>query len=96
MVPAGLRREQSLCNTGFRLCRDLAAFGQSGLEQIGMLIATIVGSSFTVLAHWRKWQLPSHNDWTLTMTATQLRALLRLRSVDHEDAQKIIEERSDQ
>ena len=30
------------------------------------------------------------------MTATQLRALLRLRSVDHEDAQKIIEERSDQ
>ena len=74
----------------------MAAFGQSGLEQIGMLIATIVGSSFTVLAHWRKWQLPSHNDWTLTMTATQLRALLRLRSVDHEDAQKIIEERSDQ
>ena len=74
----------------------MAAFGHSGLEQIGMLVATIVGSSFTVLAHWRKWQLPSHNDWTLTMTATQLRALLRLHSLDERDVKKITEDNSEQ
>ena len=96
MVPQVLGGNNLYATPAFVSAAIMAAFGQSGLEQIGMLIATIVGSSFTVLAHWRKWQLPSHNDWTLTMTATQLRALLRLRSVDHEDAQKIIEERSDQ
>ena len=96
MVPQVFGGNNLYATPAFVSAAIMAAFGQSGLEQIGMLIATIVGSSFTVLAHWRKWQLPSHNDWTLTMTATQLRALLRLRSVDHEDAQKIIEERSDQ
>ena len=96
MVPQVFGGNNLSATPAFVSAAIMAAFGQSGLEQIGMLIATIVGSSFTVLAHWRKWQLPSHNDWTLTMTATQLRALLRLRSVDHEDAQKIIEERSDQ
>lgn len=49
------------------------------LEMIGMLAATIVGSSFTVVAHWRKWQLPAHDDWTLTLTSTQLRQLRRNR-----------------
>lgn len=51
------------------------------LEMIGMLAATIVGSSFTVIAHWRKWQLPAHDDWTLTLTSSQLRQLRRNRGV---------------
>ena len=46
------------------------------LPMIGMIIATIVGSSFTVVAHWRKWKLPVHEDWSLSITPRQLRRLL--------------------
>ncbi|MDO5049801.1 MAG: trimeric intracellular cation channel family protein [Actinomycetaceae bacterium] len=49
------------------------------LNMIGMLMATIVGSSFTVVAHWRSWQLPAHADWTLTLTSSQLRLLRKRR-----------------
>ncbi|WP_083663319.1 trimeric intracellular cation channel family protein [Actinomyces mediterranea] len=48
---------------------------------IGMLVATIIGSGFTVIAHWRRWQLPQAGDWTLTITSTQLRALFGERAV---------------
>ena len=44
----------------------MVAFWHVGLPTIGMLVATIVGSSFTVLAHWRRWQLPKHTGWELT------------------------------
>ncbi len=46
----------------------------------GMIFATVVGSSFTVLAHWRKWQLPVHSDWSLSLTSSQLRAMLAART----------------
>ncbi|WP_099332932.1 trimeric intracellular cation channel family protein [Actinomyces minihominis] len=46
----------------------------------GMILATVVGSSFTVLAHWRKWQLPVHSDWSLSLTSSQLRAMLAART----------------
>ena len=42
----------------------------------GMILATVVGSSFTVVAHWRKWQLPVHSDWSLAETPAQLKARL--------------------
>ncbi len=42
----------------------------------GMIAATIVGSAFTVLAHWRHWQLPVHSDWSLSFTPAQLKILL--------------------
>ena len=96
MVPQVFGGNNLYATPAFVSAAIMAAFGHSGLEQIGMLVATVVGSSFTVLAHWRKWQLPSHNDWTLTMTATQLRALLRLRSLDERDVKKITEDNSDQ
>ena len=54
-------------------------FARNGLDTIGMLCATIVGLGFTVLAHWRKWQLPQHNDWTLAVTSQQIRRLLKNR-----------------
>ena len=96
MVPQVFGGNNLYATPAFVSAAIMAAFGHSGLEQIGMLVATIVGSSFTVLAHWRKWQLPSHNDWTLTMTATQLRALLRLRSLDEREVKKITEDNSEQ
>ena len=51
-----------------------------GFPMLGMVVATVVGSSFTVLAHWRKWRLPVHNDWSLSITPDQLRRLLATRS----------------
>ncbi|MCD4550113.1 MULTISPECIES: trimeric intracellular cation channel family protein [unclassified Schaalia] len=41
-------------------------FYQYELETLGMLVAIIVGSGFTCVAHWRRWQLPQHTDWELT------------------------------
>lgn len=65
------------------------------LEMLGMLVATIIGSSFTVIAHWRKWQLPAHADWTLTLTSSQLRQLRRNRGslwrITREDVAKSME-----
>ena len=46
----------------------------------GMILATVVGSSFTVVAHWRKWQLPVHSDWSLAETPAQLKARLAQRA----------------
>lgn len=46
-----------------------------GLSTIGMLAATIVGSAFTVISHWKGWQLPPTGEWTLTVTSNQLRRL---------------------
>ena len=53
----------------------------------GMIAATIVGSAFTVIAHWRHWRLPAHSDWTLSLTHAQLKTLLpRQRLVPPEQA----------
>lgn len=57
----------------------MVIFSFQDLQMLGMLAATIVGSSFTVVAHWRKWQLPTNADWTLTLTSTQIAQLVRHR-----------------
>lgn len=51
-----------------------------GLPMIGMIAATVVGSSFTVVAHWRNWQLPILDDWSLSVTPKELRRMLATRS----------------
>lgn len=58
----------------------LVAVYSLGYPMIGMIAATVIGSSFTVLAHWRKWQLPVHTDWSLAITPAQLKRLLATRS----------------
>lgn len=58
----------------------MVALYSFGHPTAGMITATVIGSSFTVLAHWRKWQLPVHNDWSLSLTPSQLRRLLATRS----------------
>lgn len=58
----------------------MVAFHTFGLPMVGMIVATVVGSSFTVLAHWRRWRLPVHSDWSLSITPAQLRRLLSTRS----------------
>lgn len=59
----------------------MVAFSGFSQPTIGMLVATIVGSAFTMLSHWRRWQLPSTGDWTLTITSTQLRRFMRTSSI---------------
>lgn len=54
----------------------MVALFSLGYPMAGMVAATVIGSSFTVLAHWRKWQLPVHSDWSLSLTPAQLKALL--------------------
>lgn len=46
---------------------------------IGMIAATLVGSSFTVLSYWRKWQLPVMSDWSLTIPTPGLSRILPLK-----------------
>lgn len=53
----------------------MVAFHGFGLSTIGMLVATIVSSAFTLASHWKGWQLPPTGDWTLTVTSSQLRRL---------------------
>ncbi|MDO5700821.1 MAG: trimeric intracellular cation channel family protein [Bowdeniella nasicola] len=47
---------------------------------LAMLISTILGFLLCVLARWRRWRLPEHNDWTITLTSSDLRRLVRIRS----------------
>ncbi|MGO3795505.1 MAG: trimeric intracellular cation channel family protein [Pauljensenia sp.] len=54
----------------------MVAFSQVGLDMVGMLAATVVGSGFTVVAHRRRWQLPQNPEWTLSLTSSQMRQLL--------------------
>ncbi|OKL48497.1 hypothetical protein BSR29_00425 [Boudabousia liubingyangii] len=62
-------------------------FWYMGEQRLGMAASTVVGASITVLAQWRKWTLPQANDWTLTVTATQLKRMLkRQREVTIEQA----------
>lgn len=51
----------------------MVGFFYAQLPMLGMLVATIVGSSFTVVAHWRQWQLPTNPDWTLDLRRVKQR-----------------------
>lgn len=55
----------------------MVGFYSMGYATLGMLVATLVGTAFTALSHWKGWQLPQHDDWTLTLTAGQIKRLLR-------------------
>lgn len=57
----------------------MVAMAQVGLADVGMLVATVVGSAFTVVAHRRRWQLPQNTEWTLSLTSSQMRRLLTSR-----------------
>ncbi|MSS84436.1 trimeric intracellular cation channel family protein [Actinomycetaceae bacterium WB03_NA08] len=58
----------------------MVALFYTGHPMWGMVAATLVGSAFTVVAHWRRWQLPVHNDWSLSLTPAQLKRLLSMRT----------------
>lgn len=48
-----------------------------GYANAGTICATIVGAIICIGARWYKWRLPAHTDWTITLTRTQMAALVR-------------------
>lgn len=48
-----------------------------GLEAPWVLVAVAVGSLLAGLAAWRRWTLPAHSEWQVTMSASQLKAMVR-------------------
>jgi len=48
-----------------------------GLPSPTVLLAVAVGSLLAGIASWRRWSLPAHQEWQVTMSATQLKRLVR-------------------
>jgi hypothetical protein len=48
-----------------------------GLPSPTVLLAVAVGSLLAGVAAWRRWSLPAHQEWQVTMSATQLKRLVR-------------------
>lgn len=48
-----------------------------GYPNTGTILATIVGAMVCIGARWYKWRLPAHTDWTITLTRSQMAALVR-------------------
>lgn len=69
-------------------CAD-AAFYKLGYPLTGMVAATMVGSTLTLLASWRRWILPETHEWTISMTRQQWKSAQRARRIargDYPDA----------
>ncbi|MGO1896401.1 MAG: trimeric intracellular cation channel family protein [Brachybacterium sp.] len=48
-----------------------------GLPSPMVLAAVAVGALLAGVAAWRRWSLPAHQEWQVTMSATQLKRLVR-------------------
>lgn len=48
-----------------------------GLPGWSVLGPVALGSGLAVMAAWRQWSLPQHRDWQVTMSASQMKALVR-------------------
>ena len=48
-----------------------------GLDAPWVLLAVAVGSLLAGLAAWRRWTLPAHREWQVTMSAAQMKAMVR-------------------
>ncbi|MGP5087335.1 trimeric intracellular cation channel family protein [Brachybacterium tyrofermentans] len=48
-----------------------------GLQSPYVLVAVALGALLAGLAAWRRWSLPAHGEWQVTMSASQVKALVR-------------------
>lgn len=48
-----------------------------GLASPWVLLAVACGATLAGLAAWRRWTLPAHHEWQVTMSASQMKALVR-------------------
>lgn len=42
-----------------------------------IVLAVLPGAALAILAAWRRWGLPTHQEWQVTLSASQLKALVR-------------------
>ncbi len=66
----------------YATCALITAIGTAivvgtGTPGIFVLVPVAVGSFIAGLAAWRRWGLPTHQGWQVTLSGTQLQALLR-------------------
>ena len=64
-------------------CLDAGLF-QAGYPLWGMLASTVLGSTFTILASWRRWVLPEARSWTVSMTHRQWRLHQRKKRLERD------------
>lgn len=60
----------------------ITAIGTWGVAALGIpspfvLVAVAMGALLAGLAAWRRWSLPAHAEWQVTMSASQMKALVR-------------------
>ena len=48
-----------------------------GLPSGTVMVAVTIGSLLAGIAAWRRWTLPAHSEWQVTMSASQLKQLVR-------------------
>ncbi|WP_193104442.1 trimeric intracellular cation channel family protein [Brachybacterium sp. FME24] len=48
-----------------------------GIPSPFVLVAVALGALLAGLAAWRRWSLPAHGEWQVTMSASQVKALVR-------------------
>lgn len=76
----------------------MVAFYKLNLPMTGMIVATLLGATVAVAAHWKRWTLPDTTDWTVTVSAAQLARILRRAAIrphpDLEQALKDSEQRN--
>lgn len=48
-----------------------------GVPSPWVLVAVAAGSLLALVAAWRRWTLPAHREWQVTMSSSQLKALVR-------------------
>ena len=48
-----------------------------GLPSPLVLVAVAIGSLLAAVAAWRRWSLPGHSEWQVTMSAAQFKRLVR-------------------
>lgn len=48
-----------------------------GLPGWSVLGPVLLGSTLAVVAAWRQWSLPQHREWQVTMSASQMKAMVR-------------------
>lgn len=60
----------------------VTAAGAAAVQALGLpgpmvLVAVLLGTGLAILSQWRSWGLPKHQDWQVTLSSAQMKALVR-------------------
>lgn len=48
-----------------------------GIDAAWVIVAVAAGSGLALIAAWRRWTLPAHSEWEVTLSASQLKSMVR-------------------